>query len=254
MNLRLQLYPRRLQTQFAIASLLGWLHWLYCPLPVLSLPGASIVLDSPVILSQTPRTPPPKGRRRPGGSLTGGQQTCNRQTKQTLTALTPLNAQGLTQSEHPTLWFFIPYTSAEVRSGEFSLLTQDETRVVYQAAFTLPQTPGLVSIRLPRSPAITLEAGNYYHWYLNLYCASNTSARPDLDMDGWIQRVKATGQYHQSTAWYDQVNDLAERLQTEPQNPTLRKRWTELLESVDLAELAKEPIIGPVLMKEPPPQ
>ena len=204
-------------------------------------------------LPPPPATPPPAGQRTPGGGLSGEDAGCP-QKSQTLTALTPVNGQGATLSEQPTFWFYIPYTPEEIRRGEFSLLTQDETQRLYRTSFELPETPGLVSIQWPNSTAFSLLEDQYYHWYVNLYCAANLTTQPDLKINGWVQRLAWTPEreYQVNTAsaeiWYDAIARLAERLQTtSPETTRLRQDWAELLDLVELSELTPAPLVGPVI-------
>ena len=202
-----------------------------------------------------PPNPPPAGRRQPGGSLTGEAASCPSKPEQ-LTALTPDNAQGLTLSDHPTFWFYVPYNSEEIQSGEFSVLTQNETQEIYRTTFALSETPGFVSIRLPDLAEFSLSTDHYYHWYLNLYCVSNFTSRPDLKIDGWVQRVTQTPERERKVSaaspeiWYDAVSHLAEQLQTSAPNMALRQDWAALLESVGLGDLTPKPLVGPVILTE----
>ncbi len=207
-------------------------------------------------LPTPPTTPIPNGNRSPGGSLSGDQAVCPPK-PQRLTALTPINAHGKTQSAHPTFWFYIPYTAAEVQKGEFSILTHNEDDRIYQASFQLPAQPGFVSITLPADEASSLQAGQYYHWYLTLSCASTEEDKTDLDIDGWVQRVgsiaEAEAQHGDAlpNIWYDAVDDLAAQLHAVSGNKSeLEQAWTELLESVELDALIQEPVIGPVILMD----
>jgi hypothetical protein len=129
-----------------------------------------------------PKTPPPDNQRTPGGALGGLPNSSNPSCKSTskpLTALIPVKNPVLTTREHPTFLFYVPYASDEVRVGEFSLLVGPEEKTrLYKTRFTLPQTPGIVSITLPSAPEYALEEGQYYHWYFKLYCQTNTSSQP----------------------------------------------------------------------------
>ncbi len=206
-------------------------------------------------LPPPPTTPiPPDGNRVPGGSLSGDQALCPPKAQQ-LTAITPISAHGKTRSGHPTFWFYMPYTTAEVQKGEFSVLTQDEDERIYETSFQLPAQPGFVSITLPTDEALSLEAGRYYHWYLNLSCVSTAEAKTDLNIDGWVQRVESTSEVEaqdgddSSDIWYDVVDDLAAQLQTVSDDQAdLEQAWAELLESIDLDALTQEPVVGPVMV------
>ena len=202
-------------------------------------------------LPDVPPTPPPQGDRTPGGAL--GEQSCL--TKEpTLTALTPDNGQGSTLSEQPTFWFYMPYTPEEILKGEFSLVTQDETQRLFRLSFKLPQTPGWVSVSWPDSVDVSLAENEYFHWYMNLYCAGNETTQPDLKINGWVQRLAWTPERAEKVdaasdeIWYDAIARLAEQLQGDaPATTTLQQDWAALLESVDLGELTLAPVVGPVV-------
>ncbi|ESA35284.1 hypothetical protein N836_12975 [Leptolyngbya sp. Heron Island J] len=226
-----------------------------------SIPVASAIPTHPIDhdhdqksddLPNPPTTPIPDGNRTPGGSLSGDQAVCPPRAQQ-LTAITPISAQGKTLSGHPTFWFYVPYTAAEVQEGEFSILTQNEDERIYKTLFQLPAEPGFVSITLPMDEVSSLQEGQYYHWYLNLSCASTVEAQTDLNIDGWVQRVASTSEVDaqasdaSSDIWYDLVDNLAAQLQAvSGNNVELEQSWVELLEAVELEALTQEPVIGPV--------
>lgn len=205
-------------------------------------------------LPTPPQTPIPSGNRSPGGSLSGDQAVCP-PTPQQLTALTPISAQGKTLSGHPTFWFYVPYTAAEVEKGEFSILTQNEDERIYETSFQLPDQPGFISITVPAGEASSLQEGQYYHWYLNLSCASTAEAKTDLNIDGWVQRIGSASEADTQEGdtvpgvWYDAAADLAAQLHTVSDTDNaveIEQAWAELLKSVDLDALVQEPVVGPV--------
>jgi hypothetical protein len=149
--------------------------------------------------------------------------------------------------------FYVPYGSDEVRVGEFSLLLWPEEKTrLYKTRFTLPQTPGIVSITLPSAPEYAIEEGQYYHWYLKLYCQSNTSSQPSVDVNGWVQRVPLAPERERQIkaaapdVWYDALANLALSLRASPQDARLRNDWANLLKSIDSEDLAQEPLVGSV--------
>ncbi|MEM8805021.1 MAG: DUF928 domain-containing protein [Cyanobacteria bacterium P01_G01_bin.38] len=235
----------------------------------LTLIGLALTLSAPaasareLLVSQSsppdpPSAPPPRGRRQPGGSL-GDQASCPTAPKP-LTALIPDRGLGQTLSEEPTFWFYIPYTAEEVQLGEFSILTQDETQRLYKTYFTLPTRPGFMSIQVPRQAASELIDGQYYHWYLNLYCAS--IAQPDLKIDGWVQPVARTPERVQQAnnlspdVWYDVVSMLAEQLQgtspapiaserpVSPDMPVSPSPWLSPSEVISLGETVSQAVLS----------
>ena len=175
-----------------------------------------------------------------------------------MTALTPLNVQGVTLSQQPTFWFYTPYTSEDVRLGQFSLFSADDSQRLYRTSFQLPKTPGLVSISWPDSVEFSLQQDLDYHWYLTLFCTPNQTSRPDFTLNGWVRRLASTPERRQQISqvsdaeppiWYDTVDFIAAQLLTPSPATTssLRQDWTKLLNSVGLAELSPKPVLGPVL-------
>lgn len=211
------------------------------------------------LLSQTPpqppRTPPPN-QSKPGGGLSASDQACQN-TSKSLTALIPAQNPVLTTREHPTLLLYVPYSSEQVRYGEFSVLVwPEEKQRIYKTRFTLPQTPGIVSITLPSLPEYALEEGQYYHWYVKLYCKGNKSSQPDFDINGWMQRVALTPERERQISaatpdvWYDASANLAEKLRISPDDEMLKNNWVELLKFINSEDLAQEPIVGSVIPLE----
>lgn len=207
--------------------------------------------------SPSPSSSPQPSRPRPSNPRpTRGlnpDRSCKR-TSKPLTALIPKDTPGLTTSGQPTFWFYVPYTTEEIRSVEFSLLTEDDKKLIYGAKFKLPQTPGIISISLPSQYSI--EEGRYYHWYLEIYCQQNTSSKPSLDVNGWIERVPLTPdrqrQIEAATPdiWYDSLTFLGNRRLTSPQDEKLKDEWRNLLRSVGWEDLTEEPLVGFVELSE----
>jgi Domain of Unknown Function (DUF928) len=203
---------------------------------------------------QPPSTPPPN-RTRSGGAL--GESTVCSNVGKPLIALIPVENPVLTASAHPTLLVYVPYGSSDVSFGEFSVLAGlQETTQLYRTRFTLPATPGIVSISLPNLPAYALQENLFYHWYFKLYCQGNTSTKADLDVDGWMKRVALTAEQEQQinastpTLWYDTLARSAEQLQTSPQNNEFKDRWHNLLKFINGEELLQAPLVGTVRLIE----
>lgn len=211
--------------------------------------------SSPAIIKlakDRPKPPPklPPNRVKPGGGLNVAKQSC-KNGSEALTALIPVQNPVLTTTAHPTLLFYVADAAADIRHGKFSIFTQDDKTRVYETHFTLPQAPGIISIRLPESSNAALEIGQSYHWYFKLYCQENTGVAADLDIDGWIQRVALTPERQRliesgtPDIWYDALANLVQRLQANPQDPMLQARWRTLLKFVGMEHLAAKPWISP---------
>jgi hypothetical protein len=244
------MHPLHIEFAFAVLAILigmtPYPTWIQTPFSVL-------VTQNP---DKSSDKGPPPGRRVPGGDLDPLSRNCKK-TSQPLTVLVPANSQGTITSERLTLWFYVPYAPEDITSAEFLVLNRDETEYVYETQFTLPKTPGIVSISLPLSAKTSLETGKYYHWYLTLKCKGSTINTPDIEMDGWVQRIlhnpSTTNQIETAApeGWYDAVNNLANRLIASPQDTKLKQEWTDLLKSVGLQNLAQEPLIGSVQISQP---
>lgn len=196
---------------------------------------------------------------RPGNRAGGGSRSPCSSTSIPLTALTPVTNWGKTVSPTPTFWFYVPYSPDEAHSGEF-VLQDEKYNDVYRTRFTLPPTPGFVSLTIPSTQA-TLETDKWYFWSFKLYCGEKPSSTP-IFVEGWVQRVALTPEletqlkaatrdyavYSANGIWYDAVASLAALRLANTQNVLLDGEWAQLLRSrgVDLNQLTQEPIIGEV--------
>lgn len=218
------------------------------------------------------------GRPSPGNRTGSASRSPCPYTNPPLTALMPIINRGKTVAERPTFWFYVPYSSQQVSSGEFVLQeVQGEEpnyvyRDVYQISFTLPKTPGLVSFKIPATkPA--LEIDKKYSWSFKLYCqpqeesASDAVSTPPVLVQGLVQRVKPTPElerqlkaatepeysvYTSHFIWYDAVDSITKLRITQPANAKLTDDWINLfkLKGIEGADLdpqkLKQPIAGSV--------
>jgi hypothetical protein len=146
--------------------------------------------------------------------------------------------QGLTTTEHPVFWFYIPYAPEDINSIEFSVHNWDERTTVYRTSVQLSKTPGVIGISLPPSPEHALKLNNSnqlsYQWSLNVNCKAKKNSEPDdIVLDGWVTRVQP-GPNLQGVIWYDELTNRAKRYLSEPQNPEVKKAWAELLKAARL--------------------
>lgn len=173
-------------------------------------------------------------------------------------ALTPLESVlGLTVTEYPTFWFYVPYSPDNVHSAEFVLL-DDKDNYVYQKTLKLSEAPGVVSFRLP-STAKPLEIGKSYRWYFLIPCDPQKPSR-SVFVNGWVQRIapspalmsqlktatprERVALYADAGIWHEAQTTLAELRRTEPNDAAIAADWSELLQSVGLEELAQKPIVA----------
>lgn len=135
-------------------------------------------------IAQRPPDPPPNDTR-PGDRLGSQDSSCN-SLNRSVQALIPVINPVLTTTDSPTFLFYIPFAADEIQFGEFTLLTwPGEEQRLYQVRFTLPQTPGIVSVTLP--PQSGLQEKSSYGWYyFQLYCQDGTGTQPDLTVNGMV--------------------------------------------------------------------
>ncbi|MGB7442755.1 MAG: DUF928 domain-containing protein [Coleofasciculaceae cyanobacterium] len=220
------------------------------PLPTTGTPDNPRTLgETQVSLPPAPDTGTPDGNRTAGGTRGTCKQKENTQTDKPLTALVPENAKGLTTSEHPVFWFYIPDVPEDVDSIEFSLHNQEEKITLYRTSIQLTQTPGIIGVSFPSDPEYVLELNKNYHWRFIVYCPQQEMSDDPailLELDGWVTRVQQSPDLENQVIWYDELTNLARRYLDEPQNSEVKGAWLELLKSVGLEELAQAPLVGSI--------
>lgn len=233
---------------------------------------SSTAIDTPIPVAASPSTSDSiyskqaKGRvpgRRRGGARRGDCPATSRQLTalvpeteiSTMQALPETYVGGSTTAEYPTFWFYVPYLLANHLSAEF-ILQDDTGRNIYRVTSTdfpaTNKTPGIISISLPSTIA-PLKIGKVYQWYFKLNCGMETPMyvqggieRIPLAQDLAKQLASATpsGQanlYMQNNLWYDAVTVIAERYRTNPTDTTIKSAWANLLQAIDLEDVAGTP-------------
>jgi hypothetical protein len=163
----------------------------------------------------------------------------------------------LTAAAHPTFWFYVPYSSSSVRSAEFALQDEQDNDV-YRAAVKLPDKPGVMSVNLP-STSKPLETGRMYHWFFKIHCVGQNISSP-VFVEGWVERVtpsptlarqleiaatpeQRVAVYAANGIWHDALTAVGEMRLNDPANTALKADWNNLLQSVNLAEIASKSIV-----------
>jgi hypothetical protein len=226
-----------------------------------------LATPAPIYITQdinfTP--PPPPLDPPPGGRLRGGarRDTCP-VVKPELTALVPSNQQppsvtnvwGLTTATHPTLWFYVPYTKDVDYFTEF-VLQDEDSETIYQQAIALPNQPGIIGVSLPNN-APPLVVDKRYRWFLTINCNQQKQS-PPIYVEGVIQRVNLNQNitqklqtatplqqvaiYAENGIWHEALTTLAKLRQQNLEDPTLKTQWRNLLNSIDLDDVAEELIL-----------
>jgi len=182
-----------------------------------------------------------------------------------LTALVPKYNPVLTTSENPTFLFYIPKTSKTYVQALDLTLENANKQVIYQKTFKVNNKPGIFKVSLPtKLNQPLLEINQNYRWIFAAICDYSDRSR-DLVVGGDLKRItleeslttelkKASLRERAailaaSGIWGDSLTTLAELRFKNLKNGALKADWQSLLESVDLAKIAQEPLIGELKAK-----
>ncbi|HAZ46549.1 MAG TPA: hypothetical protein DDW76_21230 [Cyanobacteria bacterium UBA11369] len=215
-----------------------------------ALPGDTVTFSTPKGASGAPRQETTGGATRNNGACLSNAHA----SKDTVTPLVPNTRLGLTVSERPTFFVYVPQTTA--KEATFSL--QDASRnLIYRTKVALRETGGVIRITVPETVK-ALEMDNDYRWVVEIHCIA------DLDPDnpfaeGWVRRTSVNANlagkletaktslerataYSQEGIWYEALENMADAVRSQPQDSTRIKSWEELLTSVGLQAIAKRPL------------
>lgn len=168
----------------------------------------------------------------------------------------------LTASAYPT--FFIHVGKPKVNSQkmlrvEFTLWDKNYQQKIYSTTFVPSNTSsGIVAINLPPGVSQPLEVGKRYSWRL-VVLDDPTDYSTALSVVGEIERIEPSPSvskqlreasslekavlYAKAGIWYDTVAILAGLRCSEPNNLAVIVEWEELLRSVGLDDIAREPLL-----------
>jgi Domain of Unknown Function (DUF928) len=224
--------------------------------PLISLSFLPIWM-APTLAGVTFKPPGAQAPKRSSGGASRDGNLCGFATPATnntsVTPLIPTTNIGFTVVERPTIFVYIPTTTA--KTALFTLQTED-SKYSYRTTLSLPQQPGVMQVKVPASvPA--LKTGKNYKWSLVMICTQELE--PDSPwVSGWIRRVepngKLTSQLNKAVSldlisrlaetgiWYDSLSNLAQLRRSQPNNPALNDAWQALLKSANLSAIANAPL------------
>lgn len=181
-----------------------------------------------------------------------------------LYALVPPSGIGATASPYPALFWYLPQTRAS--SMEFELVDENNKQLYSKKLAIAPGQSGIMNLRLPTDASLLpLEIGKQYHWDLRLLCgekqiSEDPIGEEQISVSVSIKRVEkvanlasqinqATPQervaiYAKAGFWYETVASLFDLRRLYPNNRDLTEAWTKLLKSVELNEIAEEPLVA----------
>ncbi len=200
--------------------------------------------------------------RRDGGSRDSRENCVANAENQNLMALIPDKTIGINASATPKLFFYVPEVRNQ-RTLEF-VLRNEQDELMYEA-FLSTEGDGIMSVEIPGDVSSNLlQNDQNYHWYLSMICDRQQRSR-DIVVEGWMRQesidlatqeqldvASSTEQaevYNEQGFWYDALSVLAESQDSAVDQPMVRQKWSEMLESVGLEELASEPFVETELIE-----
>jgi hypothetical protein len=215
--------------------------------------GIPIMPAEAKVTFKPPKSPAPQ--RSAGGASRGN--SCEFEANAlTIKSLMPQTNVGYTIAERPAVFIYMPKSNA--KQALFSI-QDEENKEHYQKIMTLPgDKNGVIKVQIPND-APGLKAGKTYKWSLVMMCLDELE--PDSpSVTGWINRVdvdksfanyKSVGDSLQLVSklaehgiWYDTLSSLAELRRSQPNNQNITSEWQDLLSSVGLQDIAREPIVN----------
>ncbi len=172
-------------------------------------------------------------------------------------ALVPDRPINKTISTSPQLFFYIPKIE-QAKEIEF-ILRNNEDELVYKQLFTPNNQEGIISLSIPETVTEnSREANQNYHWYLSLICDHKHRSQ-DIVLEGWIEYVQLNNSVEakidasdsitksnllqQEGIWYDALSILAKQKNLDSDSIVIQTKWSQLLKSIGLSDLASEPLV-----------
>jgi Domain of Unknown Function (DUF928) len=174
-----------------------------------------------------------------------------------LTALIPQSQIGLTTQGNPTLFFYLPQTSAP----ELELLVQDEKeQEIYKQKYKPSGKAGIISLRLPVN---SIGVKKQYKWKFSVICNPANNSQNKV-VAGLLERVSPNPQlvkklqqvtrqeraavYAEAGIWHDTLATVAQMRFLHPHNKEFTFDWEGLLTGVGVGfsrQLAQQPLVSP---------
>ena len=195
------------------------------------------VITAPIQFEPPPDGEPPDTSG--GGSRDPDQSRCS-SNEEPIKALMPKdNHFGWTLQEIPSIYVYLPKTSAK----QVVLAFQDETEEYHETVFLpIKADEKVVSFSLPKDRP-SLEIGKNYKWKLTLVCGDVVDVEhPQLE--GWVKRIDINSintslkdktaieqarWYAKNGYWYDYIKVLKAAREANPKNSNLDSLWLDLL-------------------------
>ncbi|QYO63312.1 DUF928 domain-containing protein [Leptolyngbya sp. 7M] len=208
-------------------------------------------MREPLLVAQTGRGRPLQRR----GGAGHGDCELGGQTNELLTSIVPrFSGEGLTVDPHPTFWVYVPYALSDSQSMQFLLKDQSGKTIYQPNLMGARELPGIMNLRLPAD--VTLAEDQQYTWTFTVICGemkltvegavTRLARSPELED---ALRAATTPQaqadvYRNFGLWLDALTVLAEQRQTKPNDAAIASAWNELLNAIQLDDVADKPIVG----------
>ncbi len=182
--------------------------------------------------------PPPRRDAPRSGTAGGGSRPTTTACASTgiktaaFTALSPGRQVGLSHSQRPKFFVYLPATTAQ--TAEFSLFDA-KMNGIYQINIPIANRVGLINVVLPET-APALVKNQPYHWSLALACNPNDRTE-DWVVGGWVEHnelskklllklasstpIEQIAYYTKHGFWYDAIAKTVELQNQQPNNPLL---------------------------------
>jgi hypothetical protein len=208
------------------------------------------------------RAPLPEIDNAPGGREPGATRSANGclEEDKALAIVQPVGDRNriTTSAIYPTFFFYLPETSAP--KAEF-VLTDDRYQEIYKTTFDVFDAGSTIRVTIPASLlSPTLEVGSEYTWSFSLLCNPNEPSG-NIFIQGTIERMMSSGgsgremmaasasdrlaRFLEEENWTDALIALADLRRENPNDRSLRDRWTSLLQELGLEDYASEPLVQP---------
>lgn len=151
-----------------------------------------------------------------------------------LAALVTADNLSTTTAAHPSLMFYVP-EMVEDQTVEFVLRDRND-QLVYETAFQVEKTGGLISIDTATTGIDPLNLNENYEWYFSIIPNHEDRAN-DIVVYGSVQRVDETG----ATLWHDAITTTGALYQENPQDINITAAWNQLIETAGLTAIIESP-------------
>ncbi|MFN4065688.1 MAG: DUF928 domain-containing protein [Thermosynechococcus sp.] len=189
----------------------------------------------------------PPNRGMPGQRVAGATRfgECTQGSLTKIVALVPDNNLGTTAVANPSLFFFVPQSTA--KSAELLLLSEAGELLLTQQV-PLNGKAGILPVRVDAAK-VNLQPGQKYQWIFSLTCKPN---EPDANpfVTGWIERAELDRNLTKvittipaadrlpllatSQLWNDTLATLVELQQSNPNDATIKRQWQDVLKSAGI--------------------